>query len=125
MVLVRDVLREWVVDGVRNLRGRIGGGSGKDKKASGIAALEGPESSVRNQLHLKQYIDYMLQVTLFRTPTRIHLLLAIRANFSIRGGYSLHTSSQAGSRDGDDSLSSSPRLPHTVAQKTAPMFAHF
>jgi len=36
MVLVRD---EWVVDRDRNLRERIGGGSGKDKKPFGMAAL--------------------------------------------------------------------------------------
>jgi hypothetical protein len=49
-----------VVDKNRNLRGRSGGRSGKDKKLFGMAALEGLESSVRNQLHIKQYIDHML-----------------------------------------------------------------
>jgi hypothetical protein len=54
-VLARDVLSEWVVDRNRNLGvGWIGGGSGKDKKPFGMAALEGLESSVRNQLHAKQ-----------------------------------------------------------------------
>ena len=49
-----------MVDRDRNLRGRIGGGSGKDKKPFGMAALEGIESSIWNQLHVKQYIDHAL-----------------------------------------------------------------
>ena len=59
-MLVRDVLSEWVVDRDRNLRGRIGGGIGKDKKPFGMATLEGLESSFRNQLHVIQYIDHAL-----------------------------------------------------------------
>ena len=46
--------------------------------------------------------------TLIRTPTRIHLLLAIRTSFSVRRGYSLHTPApkpdEQGSKYGDDSL---------------------
>jgi hypothetical protein len=49
---------EWVVDSDRNFRGKIAGGSGKDKKPFRVAVLEGLESSVRNQLHVKQYIDH-------------------------------------------------------------------
>lgn len=49
-----------MVDRNRNLRGWIGDGSGKDKKLFWMVALEGLESSVRNQLHIKQYIDHVL-----------------------------------------------------------------
>jgi hypothetical protein len=51
---------EWMVDRVKNFKGRILGGSGKDKKPFGLAVLEGLASSVWNQLHVKQYVSHAL-----------------------------------------------------------------
>jgi len=67
----------------RNLRERIEGGSGKDKKPFGVTALEGVENYVRNQLHVKQYIDpapNSFNSHFHPDPTRIHLLLVIRTS---------------------------------------------
>jgi hypothetical protein len=86
-----------VGDRDRSLRGRIRSVSGNDKMPFGMAALEGLESSVRNQLHVNNPSTTRLirscRTLICRTPTRIRLLLAIRSSFSVRGGYSLHTSS--------------------------------
>jgi hypothetical protein len=100
MVLVRDILSEWVVDRVRKLRGRIGGGSWNDKKPFRMAVLEGIaglESSIWNQLHVKQYIDHALNSFKSHShlATNTHILTPGDTNQLLRwGGYSLHTSSQ-------------------------------
>ncbi|KIM73338.1 hypothetical protein PILCRDRAFT_15307 [Piloderma croceum F 1598] len=103
ILLMRVVVRN------RNLRESIGGESEKVKKSFGMAVLEGLESYIRNQLHIKQYINHVLNSfkSHSHSDPNTHTLTPGNTN-QLLGEDTVYTPAskpnEQGSKHGDDSL---------------------